>query len=133
VLSEADYVVLQAPATPATRGMIGTAALAAMKPTSYLVNVGRGALVDTGALVDALRSGGIAGAALDVFPEEPLGADSPLRGLDNVLLTPHTAFYSEESMVDLQEQAARNVIAVLQGGAPNTPVNPEVASRLRHP
>jgi phosphoglycerate dehydrogenase-like enzyme len=88
-LAEADYVVLAAPLTDATRGMIDAAALAAMRPTARLINVGRGALVVEADLVAALRDGVIAGAALDVFAEEPLPASSPLWRLPNVVVSPH--------------------------------------------
>jgi phosphoglycerate dehydrogenase-like enzyme len=79
------------PLTPATHGMIGREQLAQMKSTSYLINVGRGPLIDERALIAALRERKIAGAALDVFDNEPLPADSPLWELDNLLITPHTA------------------------------------------
>jgi len=91
LLSESDYVVLSAPLTPETTGMIGRRELAAMKADASLVNVGRGPLVDERALVDALREQKIAGAALDVFDQEPLPSDSPLWSLENLLITPHTA------------------------------------------
>jgi phosphoglycerate dehydrogenase-like enzyme len=87
----ADYVVLVAPLTPATRGMVDAQALRAMKPTARLVNVGRGALVVQADLVEALRSGRLAGAALDVFEEEPLPADSPLWDMPGVIVSPHMA------------------------------------------
>ena len=96
VLRQSDYVVLAAPLIDATRGLINTARLAAMKPDSYVINVGRGPQVDEAALVEALRSGRIAGAALDVFEREPLPADSPLWGSDNLLITPHTAGLTEK-------------------------------------
>jgi phosphoglycerate dehydrogenase-like enzyme len=91
MLSQADYVVMSPPLTPATRGMIGPEQLAQMKSSSYLINVGRGPLIDEQALIAALRERKIAGAALDVFDKEPLPADSPLWELDNLLITPHTA------------------------------------------
>ena len=131
VLRRSDYLALVAPATPETRGLIDRAALAKMKPTACLINCGRGALVDEAALVEALQSHRIAGAALDVYATEPLAPDSPLLGLENVLLTPHAAFYSQESLADLQLSAIRNAIAVLGGEPPATPVNPEVADRAR--
>ena len=131
VLRNADYVCLHTPTNAQTRGLIDARTLGLMKPTAYLVNVGRGALVDEPELVDALRSARIAGAALDVYASEPVDAASPFLRLDNVLLSPHAAFYSEESLADLQISAARNAIAVLRGGAPNTPVNPDVADRVR--
>jgi glyoxylate/hydroxypyruvate reductase len=88
-LAAADFVVLVAPLNDATRGMIGAAELAAMRPTAWLVNVGRGALVDEPALVRALQGRTIAGAVLDVFSTEPLPPDHPLWGLDNAAITPH--------------------------------------------
>jgi phosphoglycerate dehydrogenase-like enzyme len=96
VLRQADYVVLAAPLTPATQGLMNGARLAAMKSSAYLINVGRGLQVDEGALVEALRARRIAGAALDVFATEPLPADSPLWDLDNLLITPHSAGLTEK-------------------------------------
>lgn len=90
-IEKADYVVLSSALTPETRGMIGTKEFAAMKPTAVFINIGRGAVVDEPAMVDALQNGKIRGAGLDVFIEEPLPADSPLWKLDNVLLSPHSA------------------------------------------
>jgi len=90
LLSRSDYVVLSPPVTPATRGMIGRTQLAAMKKDGYLINVGRGSLVDEAALIEALRSRQIAGGALDVFDQEPLPPESPLWDLENLLITPHT-------------------------------------------
>lgn len=91
VLGRSDFVVLVVPQTAATRGMIGEAALRAMKPAAYLVNVARGSVVDEAALVHALRERWIGGAALDVFEEEPLPPDSPLWSLPNAIVTPHVA------------------------------------------
>jgi phosphoglycerate dehydrogenase-like enzyme len=96
VLGQADYVVVAAPLIPATEGLINAARLAVMKPDAYLINVGRGRQVDESALVAALRNRRIAGAALDVFDEEPLPAESPLWGLENLLITPHTAGLTEK-------------------------------------
>lgn len=96
VLAEADYIVLAAPLTPATHALIGAAQLARMKPDACLINVSRGPLVDETALADALRARKIGGAALDVFPKEPLPAESPLWDLDNLLITPHTAALTEK-------------------------------------
>lgn len=92
-----DFVVLSAPLTPATRGMIGAAQLARMKPSAVLINVSRGAIVDEQALTDALRGARIRGAALDVFEVEPLPESSPLWSLDNVLLSPHTADHTADA------------------------------------
>ena len=91
LLEQSDFVVMAAPLTEATHGLINGSRLAAMNPTAVLINVGRGPQVDEVALADALRSRRIAGAALDVFEREPLPADSPLWNLDNLLITPHTA------------------------------------------
>lgn len=90
-LAEADYVVLNCPLTPETRGMIGAPQFAAMKPGAYLVNVARGAVVDEPAMITALQTGQLRGAALDTFMAEPLPADSPLWAMENVLVTPHSA------------------------------------------
>jgi phosphoglycerate dehydrogenase-like enzyme len=95
VLPRADYVLLCSPVTPATTGMINESRLLKMKADAYLINVGRGPLVDEAALCNALQTGRIAGAALDVFVEEPLPADSPLWSLKNLLITPHTAAVTE--------------------------------------
>ena len=89
MLAECDYVTVTLPLTEATRGFIGEREFAAMKPQAYLVNVGRGEVVDQGALIEALRAGRIGGAGLDVFEREPLEADSPLWSMENTILTPH--------------------------------------------
>lgn len=96
LLSQSDYVVLAAPVTPSTVGLMNAVRLARMKPDAYLINVGRGPLVDEVALARVLREHKIAGAALDVFSEEPLPADSPLWELENLLITPHTAGITEK-------------------------------------
>ena len=123
LLREADFVSLHTPLTDATRGMIGTEQLALMKPTAILVNTSRGAVVDEAALAAALADGTIAAAGLDVFETEPLPADSPLTGLDNVILSNHMAWYTEESSVELATKAARNISEVLSGRPPLYPVN----------
>jgi phosphoglycerate dehydrogenase-like enzyme len=96
VLSQSEYVVVAAPLTEATHGLINADRLAAMRPDAFLINVGRGPHVDETALADALRSRRIAGAALDVFEQEPLPAESPLWALENLLITPHTASLTEK-------------------------------------
>ena len=123
LLARADFVSVHAPLTPATRNLIGAEALAMMRPEAVVINTARGGLVDVTAVADALDRGQIAGAGLDVLPDEPPPADLPLRGRPNVILTPHTAFYSEESMVDLQAKAAQQVALVLSGQDPVYPVN----------
>ena len=129
LLGAADYVSLHAPATPETLGLIGEAELRAMKPTAYLVNTSRGALVDENALVRAIEEEWIAGAALDVLAQEPPRRDHPLLGLDRVIVTPHAAFYSDAAISDLETRAARNVADVLAGRLPPTIVNREVLER----
>jgi D-2-hydroxyacid dehydrogenase (NADP+) len=96
LLSQSDYVVVATPLTEATRGLINADRLAAMRRDAYLINVGRGPHVDEAALFDALRNGRIAGAALDVFDQEPLPAESPLWDLENLLITPHTGSLTEK-------------------------------------
>jgi D-3-phosphoglycerate dehydrogenase / 2-oxoglutarate reductase len=123
LLAESDYISIHAPLTEETRHIVNQETLAQMKPTTYLVNTARGPLVDNDALVAALREGRIAGAGLDVQEGEPLPTTHPLYALDNVLLTPHVAFYSEESLVDLQRRVAEEVVRVLAGEPPRNPVN----------
>jgi D-3-phosphoglycerate dehydrogenase len=122
VLGRSDFISLHAPLTPATRGLIGAAAFAKMKPGAFLINTARGPLVDEVALVAALDSGQLGGAALDVVATEPPARDSPLIGRDNVLLTPHTAFYSIEALEELQTKCAADVARVLCGEQPVYPV-----------
>jgi D-3-phosphoglycerate dehydrogenase len=129
VLSESDYVSVHAPSTPETRGLIGERELRSMKPTAYLINTARGALIDEDALVRALQEGWIAGAALDVLAQEPPPADHPLLALDNAIVTPHASFYSEAAIAELQTKAAHNVAAVLRGEVPPSLVNPQVLER----
>ena len=115
VLSQADYVLLCTPVTPGTTGLMNQARLAQMKPDAYLLNVGRGPLIDEKAVIAALRSRSIAGAALDVFEEEPLPADSPFWDLDNVLITPHTAAVTERLWDRHYQLISENLKRFLQG------------------
>lgn len=121
-----DYISIHTPLIPATHHLFGADVLPRMKPTAYLINTARGPIVDEAALARALDQKQLAGAALDVMEQEP-PANSPLFGRDNVILTPHTSFYSEESLVDLQTKAAEEVLRVLTGKPVRNPVNPEVA------
>jgi D-3-phosphoglycerate dehydrogenase / 2-oxoglutarate reductase len=123
---ESDYISLHCPLLPETRHLIGARELAWMKPTAVLVNTARGAVVDTKALLAALDKGRPEQAALDVFEEEPLPAGSPLRGHPRVVVTDHTAWYSEESQRDLQRAAAEDIVRVCAGGLPRSLMNPEV-------
>jgi D-3-phosphoglycerate dehydrogenase len=130
LLPQADFVSLHLPLTAETRGFIGESALRQMKPTAFLINTARGGLVDTAALARALREGWIAGAALDVLPMEPPAPDDPLVGLENLVLTPHVAFYSEESLQALRQRTAQSVVDVLAGRAPEHMANREALARL---
>lgn len=129
LLAASDYVSLHAPLTAETRGMIDAAALAAMRPTAYLINTSRGALIDETALAHALARGTIAGAALDVLTQEPPPADHPLLSMDNVLVTPHAAFYSEAAIAELTTKAATQVAQALRDELPTHIVNPEVLTQ----
>lgn len=129
LLAQADYVSVHTPLLPQTRGLIGAAQLAKMKPTAYLINTSRGPVVDEVALIAALQAKQIAGAALDVFDPEPLVADSPLRELDNVILTPHLAAYSINAIEDLRAAVTATVSDVIQGYLPRHVMNTSVAPR----
>jgi D-3-phosphoglycerate dehydrogenase len=120
-----DYISIHTPLMPATHHLFNADVFSRMKPTAYLINTARGPIIDEVALAQALDMGQIAGAGLDVMEKEPPGS-SPLFGRDNVIVTPHTSFYSEESLVDLQTKASEEVVRVLTGQAPKNPVNPEV-------
>jgi D-3-phosphoglycerate dehydrogenase / 2-oxoglutarate reductase len=126
LLGRADIVSLHAPLTSDTQHLIGPDQFTLMRPGALLINTARGALVDQHALLDALGSGQLGGAGIDVLDEEPPPADHPLRQAARVVLTPHAAFYSVESVRELQEKAAANVVLALAGDVPATIVNPEV-------
>jgi len=122
LLGRSDWISVHAPLTPATRGLLDAAAFARMKKGAAIVNTARGPLIDEPALVAALDSGQLGGAALDVVASEPLPKDSPLLGRANVILTPHTAFYSVEALEELQTKCAADVARVLSGEPPVYPV-----------
>jgi D-3-phosphoglycerate dehydrogenase / 2-oxoglutarate reductase len=123
LLGVADYISLHAPGTPETTGMIGVRQLELMKPTAYLINTSRGALIDEAALAQALREGQIAGAALDVLSSEPPPPEDPLLQAPNLIVTPHAAFYSDASIHEVQTRAATNAALVLTGEVPEHVVN----------
>lgn len=123
----ADVVSLHAPLTPATRHILNAERIALMKPTTIVVNVSRGGLVDEGALAAALREGRLHGAGVDVFETEPPSPDTPLFGAPNTVLSDHTAWYSERSVRALQVKAAEEVARVLGGGTPKSWLNPWAA------
>jgi len=114
LLAESDAISLHVPATPETRGLIGPAAIARMKPGSVLINAARGGLVDEPALAEALKEGRLAGAMIDVFAEEPLGADNAFAGVPNLILTPHVAGVTAESNARVGAAIATGVRRVLE-------------------
>jgi D-3-phosphoglycerate dehydrogenase / 2-oxoglutarate reductase len=126
LLREADIVSLHVPLVTETRHLINEKTLGLMKPTALLVNTARGGIVDTDALVRALRDSRIGGAGLDTLEQEPISADSPLLTLPNVLLAPHAGWYSDQSIIDLKRKTAEAAVAVLRGQHPYSVVNPEV-------
>ena len=127
LLPQLDFLSVNCPKTDETKGMVGTAELAAMKGTAYVVNTARGGIVDEPALVDALERRVIAGAAIDAFEVEPATADNPLFALDNILVSPHSAGVTEESMFRMGAACAQNVVDCFDGTLdPANVVNREV-------
>ena len=126
LITTSDFISLNCPLTPETHHLINADRLQAMKPTAYLINTARGDIIDNDALYTALTEGWIAGAGLDVLPDEPPSPDFNLLGLDNAIITPHSAFWSEESIYDLQVTAAKEVTRVLSAEMPHSLMNPEV-------
>ena len=131
LLSEADFVTLHTPLIQETRNFIGKAQLQQMKPEAFLINAARGGLIDEDALFDALTTGQIAGAGLDVIEDTAPPLDHRLLQLKNVIVTPHTAFFSQEAVLELEERAAGEVARVFEGAMPDNVVNPEVLSHSR--
>ena len=136
VFRESDFVCVNTPLTPETRGFIGAREFSLMKPTAYFINTARGPVVDEQALYVALAERRIAGAALDVFAQEPIGRDHPLLALDNVIVTPHSICWTDEFFRNNAESAFRSVAAVAAGRTPTYVVNrdvlqqPQLRSRL---
>jgi len=134
LLRESDYLSAHVPLTPETHHMLDEAAFKAMKPSAYLINTARGGLVDTDALVRALKEGWIAGAGLDVLEmehgTEGFSTDDPILALENVILTPHMGYYSEESLRNLRRMAVEEISRVLRGYWPKNLVNKAVRDRL---
>jgi glyoxylate reductase len=128
LLRESDFVSLHVPLTDQTHHLIGEAELAKMKPTAHLINTSRGPVIDEAALVAALKNKVIAGAGLDVFEKEP-EITAGLTALDNVVCLPHIGSASGATRAKMAELAAKNLLAVLKGERPLTPVNPEVLDR----
>jgi D-3-phosphoglycerate dehydrogenase len=126
LLAESHGISLHVPVTPATHRLVDQGLLSRVRPGCVLVNTSRGALVDEAALAEALAEGRLGGAGLDVFDREPLAADSPLRTAQNVLFTPHAAFYSETSLDNLQRLAAEEAVRAARGEPLRCSVNPDV-------
>ena len=126
LLETSDFITIHAPLTQETQYMFSDAEFRAMKPTAFLINTARGGIVDTAALTTALRNGTIAGAGLDVLETEPPEPDTKLLTLDNVVVTPHAAFVSEDAILELEVTAATCVAQVLTGQLPESVVNPSV-------
>jgi D-3-phosphoglycerate dehydrogenase len=126
LLSQSDVVSVHVPLMDATKHLINAAALSKMKPEAILINTARGGVVDTEALIEALKNKTIRGAGLDVFETEPLPKDHPLTALDNVVLTPHAGYYSEESLYELKTRPVENAADVMAGKKPRNILNPSV-------
>ena len=131
LLRDSDFVTLHVPLIPQTRNIIGRDELAQMKPEAFLINAARGGLIDEHALYDAITAGEIAGAGLDVLVDLDPPLDHRLIQLDNVVVTPHTAFFSQEAVLELEERAAGEVVRVFQGRMPDNLVNPAVLDNAR--
>jgi len=126
LLTESDFVSLHAALTPATRGMLGETQLRQMKPSAYLINTARGALVDETALVRVLKENRIAGAAVDVFTTEPLPAENALRSVPNLLLSPHQSSYPRGTGERVSLAAAQSIVDLMTGKKPQNVLNPDV-------
>lgn len=126
LLRASDYLSIHVPLNDKTRNLIDDQALRKLKPGSIIINTSRGQVIVEEALFKALKDGRIAYAGLDVYHTEPLDAASPLRTLDNIILSDHAGWYSEESIVELKTKAARNILEILKGEDPSYPVNKEV-------
>ncbi|WP_017728998.1 C-terminal binding protein [Halalkalibacterium ligniniphilum] len=125
---QSDFISVHAPLTNGTKGLISDEQFKAMKKEAFIINTARGPVIDEKALVRALQNEEIAGAALDVVEEEPIPSNSPLLKMENVILNPHVAWYSEESQLELKQKVAQNVADVVKGNLPKYLVNKELVS-----
>jgi D-3-phosphoglycerate dehydrogenase len=130
LLASSDIVTLHCPLTSGTHHLINAEALAQMRPGAMLVNTARGRVVDLDALAAAVKSGALGGAALDVVHPEPLPLESPLYGLQDVILTPHAAYYSERSVEVIRRETLMAAVDVLLGRRPKVVANPAVLERV---
>jgi len=131
VCRRSDFITVHTPLSAETRHIINARTLAYMKPTAYLVNTSRGAMVDAQALASVLKARKIAGAAIDVYGDEPPLPDFPLLGLDNVILTPHLSWYSEDASQTIREKILLDIDMFLKGTGPRFPVNPEALEKRK--
>jgi phosphoglycerate dehydrogenase-like enzyme len=131
LLRDSDYVLVNCPLNDQTRGLVGAEQFALMKPDAVLINTARGPIVNEAALIEALQSGHVAGAALDVFEKEPLNADSPLITMDNVILTSHSIAWTEELFRDMGRLGCEGALAIFRGEIPAHVVNPQVIQNPR--
>ncbi len=129
LFSESDFVTLHTPLTDETRHLANATTIGWMKPTAYLINTSRGPMVDVNALAEALKAGKIAGAAIDVYDPEPPPPDYPLFGFENVILTPHTAWASEEAGWEIRRSILADILAFHEGRPARCVVNPEVLQK----
>ncbi|MGG3693553.1 C-terminal binding protein [Heyndrickxia ginsengihumi] len=126
-----DFISVHLPLNQNTKGLIGRNAFQIMKKDAFLINTSRGPVINESALIQALTEKKIAGAALDVVEEEPISHQNPLLKMDNVILTPHAAYYSEQSQIELKSKSAQNIIDVLSGYYPDYIVNPSIKSKVK--
>ena len=131
LLQESHFVTLHSPLIPETQGMMSTDEFSQMREDAFLINCARGGLIDEDALYDALTSGKIAGAGVDVLVDIDPPLDHRIIQLDNVIVTPHTAFFSQEATLELEQRAAGEVIRVFNGQMPDNLVNPPVLNHSR--
>lgn len=129
LMEVSDYISIHVPLNNETHHLFNRGAFRRMRPEAFLINTSRGAVVDTAALVEALDAGEIAGAGLDVLPQEPPDPDDPVVLHPKIIITPHASFYSQESLLELQTTAAQQVADVLSGKVPDWVVNPDVLGR----
>ena len=129
LLRQSDYVLVNCPLNPQTRGLLGKPQFALMKPEAVLINTARGPIVEEGALIEALQTGRIAGAALDVFEKEPLSTNSPLVAMENVILTSHSIAWTEELFRDMGRIDCQGALAIYRGEVPEHVVNPQGAEQ----
>ena len=130
LLEQSDFISIHSVLTDQSLGLIGTAELARMKPQSLLINVSRGAIVDEAALIAALESGGIGGVGIDVFANEPLSPDHPLLAMDNTIVTPHLAWYTQEAFERVERQTLESILDILNGNIPRNLKNVSVVEVL---